>query len=274
MLLTLAGLSACNMDLLNKDPLAFLTPEDKNAQPPSDEPDPIQEISNYQPQNGMLSTMGLNLEAYFAQNTDGRDERIKRLENVVVALHKDLKSLAPPVGKFVGMQAELEKHLDSYPLVAGAPIPVAVQPQNASQAPKPLMEQQVSTKTVKSVPAGNSAPPAKSMSGGVNVTGVRTGLHSDKVRLVLDVSAKTPFTVDLDNSENILIVELPSAGWSASTQKNFSGKMPVLQSYRTESTGNGSMMIVQLKQSSNVIYQKALNALSGPGQRIVIDLQK
>lgn len=271
----MSGLTACNMDVLKKDPLAFLTPEDKNAEPPPPASDPIDEITSFQPQNGMLSTMGLNLESYFAQKTDGRDERIERLEKVVTALHKDLKSLAPPVGKFVGMQKELENHINSYPLIPGSPPPSIQEQQAASEAPKPLIDSPapVTAKTVKEVPPP-AATPAKVMSGGTNVTGVRTGLHSDKVRLVLDVSAKADFSLDLDNNENILIIELPNAGWSTTAQKSFSGKMPVLASYRTEASNGGTMMIVQLKQATNILYQKSLNALSGNGQRIVIDLKK
>lgn len=108
------------------------------------------------------------------------------------------------------------------------------------------------------------------------VSGIRVGEHPDKVRIVFDVTKKTNYTVDLDNSENLLVVELPNARWKTpATTENF-GKMPIVKSYKVDdfNDGAGNMFILQLKKPTQIVSQSKIPALSGAGERIVIDLKK
>lgn len=308
------SLAGCGIDVLKKDPLGFLTPSDKNAEPIR-ATDPMKDIAAIPATATRPSTMGLNLETYFSQKTDTQSERFERLEKVVAAMHKDLKALAPPVGKFVGMQKELQKHIDAYPLVPG-PAPgynknasmgmdgsmnssTKANTMKAGSQPQSLFSNidtkkpsnhhnhnhgshsshtppMGNTKTVKSVPSSYQSSPApgfsNNASGATMVKNLRTGIHSNKIRVVLDVNKKTNFNVDLDNGEKLLVVDMPNASWQGMTEKNFTAKNPLIQSYKAQSTGQGTMLVMQLKKPTNIIYQKSIPALSGGGQRVVVDL--
>ncbi len=129
-----------------------------------------------------------------------------------------------------------------------------------------------------------SAPvlPAPAMTAPVamdaNVTGVRVGEHPDKTRIVLDIMggpSKISHTVDLDNGEKILVVELPSTGWSAPATASYA-KAPILASYKADKTGSGgTLLILQLKANANIVYQGMMPLPAGKqGGRIIIDLAK
>lgn len=117
-----------------------------------------------------------------------------------------------------------------------------------------------------------AAPPVTPRNSGTSVLAVRVGEHPGKIRIVLDVSGKSPaFTADLDNNEKILVVELPETGWTAEAQKAFTGN-PLLSLYRIEKLGeNGTMMILQLKGTSSIGYKAASNNPDGTS-KVVIDL--
>lgn len=124
--------------------------------------------------------------------------------------------------------------------------------------------------------ATSNYTPPRVTNGATAVTDLRVGEHANKVRLVLDVSKKTLYTADLDNAENLLVIELPDAGWNAPAQKTFGGKTAVIESYRVDpyNDGTGNILVVQLKQGSRILEQSQIPALSGDGQRIFIDLAK
>jgi hypothetical protein len=101
---------------------------------------------------------------------------------------------------------------------------------------------------------------------------MRVGEHPGKLRIVLDIRGRTPYTADLDNNEKILVVELPKAAWTAERQKNFTDN-PLISSYRTEAMEDGgTMLILQLKSASSIGYKAAIDNPDG-GSRIVIDLK-
>lgn len=146
------------------------------------------------------------------------------------------------------------------PAAVPAPSPAPV-PLEATAPPVPL------------APAAPAAPAAAPAPSGVAVTGVRVGEHPGKIRIVLDVKGKTSYTTDLDNTEHILVVELPQAGWNAEGQKTFPASHPLLSSYRTEKLGdNGTLLILQLKKSSSLAYKAAMNDPATGGSKVVIDL--
>ena len=91
---------------------------------------------------------------------------------------------------------------------------------------------------------------------------------------MLDVNSKTNFDVDLDNSERLMVVDLPGAGWSAAMSKTFGGKSPLLSSYSVEPAGDGHMLIFQLKGTANIASKSDIGANNGTGRRIVIDLTR
>lgn len=206
---------------------------------------------------GMMGSFGVNLDTYFAQETDRPIDRITRLEHVVSALQRDLKTMAAPVQHYASEQAELQAAADQARMTAllTPPAPPAMAP------PVKLTE----TKAPVKAPAATSAP---------SVQNVRIGEHTDKIRIVLDMNVMSDYSADLDNNEKILVIDLPQAGWSAAKEKNFAAS-PLLKSYKVESRGDkGSMLILQLKGPTAIVAQQKLVPQEGMGPRIVIDLKK
>jgi len=126
-------------------------------------------------------------------------------------------------------------------------------------------------------PAATPPPapqPKADVSGPTRVSALRVGQHSGKLRLVMDVTQKTDFNIDLDNQEHIMIIELPSAQWSASAQKSFA-KSPLLSSYTTESinNGQGTRVVMTLKKSTILLKSQGLPPGPNPYYRIYADLQ-
>ena len=88
------------------------------------------------------------------------------------------------------------------------------------------------------------------------------------------MSAKTPYTVDLDTSENILLIELPQAGWNDAPSKTFGANEALLASYNVEAinNGQGTRIVIPLKKSSSILAQEILPPNGTPNFRLYIDL--
>jgi len=243
------------------------------AAPPEKAPPDIATVPPFEAEpGGMLGAFGVNLDTYFAEDIQDPIERIKRLEHIVSAMQRDLRTVAPPMQELVAVEAEMQELVGQLEtLIENEPVPL-----DAKTAPQPLAPAVGGKKEAMPAPAPAAAAaptPVPQHGGGIAVSGIRTGQHADKTRLVLDISGDTAYTADLDNNENILIVELPGTGWNAVPEQNFRN-VPVLKNYRVEPSNGGSMLIVQLTQPTAILYEKKLDALSGSGKRIVIDLRK
>ncbi|MBN8520802.1 MAG: hypothetical protein J0L77_02735 [Alphaproteobacteria bacterium] len=189
--------------------------------------------------------------------------------------------LSPEANNATPLDSEklLNAELDQLPPVApkpsadGAPVslsptdaPASVIPPVTAPAPATVTPPPATTPTVA------PAPPAQ----GTQITNLRVGEHADKTRLVFDAgssSVKIRYTVDLDNGEKILVLELPDSGWSAPATQNFTGA-PILVSYKTEkSASGGTLVIFQLKNPAKILYQGQLTG-DGKGTRLILDLAR
>lgn len=104
------------------------------------------------------------------------------------------------------------------------------------------------------------------------VVGVRVGSYPDKSRIVLDLSAPSTFSVDLDNQEKLLIIEVKDAGWEAKTSYDFTSSK-LLDSFTAQDEGaNGSRLLIGLEQPVKILKQFALKAAGAKKDRIVIDI--
>ena len=237
-------------------------PEEANATPN------IAAVPPFEPKpGGMLGALGVNLQPYLSKDIKDPMERIERLETVVGAIQRDLRILAPSLQELAAVESDMQDLVKKLEKI------VENGPTQAHGKPKSLGHQKTHKAGQSSGKNTTSSQPPKN-SGGVHVKELRTGIHPGKVRLVLDVSAKTDFSVDIDNSEKLLIVELPASGWKGPIEKNFK-KSKLLNSYRVNSFGhNGSILIVQLKKGSSILHKGAIPAAKGKPHRIVIDLSE
>jgi len=246
--------------------------------------------------NEMHPAMGVKAKPLFAKRLDNPDARLDRLEYAVQELRNDLNFMSPAVLKLVALEDDIQGLIGQIeellvqeppaPASAAAPVSDPVQasaadsnplPLSGPAQPEPVEELPETAQTVPPAVTEKAEPPSqkptKPSDGKTQVYDLRVGEHTDKTRLVLDVSAQTSYSTDLDNMEKLLVVELPEAAWSAPENQEFQGS-PVLSSYRVESVNNGqgSLLVLQLKRPATLLFSGKLPATSGKGQRIVIDL--
>ncbi len=189
--------------------------------------------------------------------------RVLKLERQMNTLQSDFDKILPPLAKLP--DPELRKtvqDIQSRPLeapeetttpLAHAPTPPMVITPEApkhAKAPEPALSK-----------GATSAPV---------VTSIRTGQHPGKIRLVLDLSDKTAFSADLDPSENLLVIELPQAHWSAEQEKLFHD--PLLKHYTAEATATGTRLVMELKKSAKIVMKSTFPPNETHGHRIVIDI--
>jgi N-acetylmuramoyl-L-alanine amidase len=239
---------------------ATMQPENLALPPPTD----------YNPKN----IFGKNLR------TDG--ERLDRLERALQDLRNEFDSVRPSVIRLVAVERDIQsliselKKLSQEPgvrtsLQQAAPTsqPQIIASNNIPMPSQPVATPKRTTQTNKTYQ--NKTPPPVS-NGQASVFDVRVGEHPGRTRIVLDTNAKTDFNVDIDNSERIMVIDLPSANWTAAMARSF-GKSPIISSYKVEPSGNGHLLIFQLKAPANLASKSDIGGPNG-GRRIVLDIAK
>ncbi len=254
---------------------------------------------------------GVNANQLFTDELSDPDDRLDRLENAVQEIRNDMDTMAPSIIRLIAIEADIQNLIEQLEMllsseppppapvpaapVSAAPVsstappsapvaladpgavmedpdaayvPPAQEGPQASAAPVPITAQG----TPPPEPAQPQAPSPALAPGEVAVLDMRVGEHPDKTRIVLDVSGKTSFTADLDNSENLLLVELANATWRAPASTRYP-RSKLLVSHVAERTGDGpTLLIVQLKSGASILSKSTLKGKDGTGQRIVIDL--
>ena len=247
------------------------------AQPPNYGNRPLQPGQTHSATmpNGLpaLQPKGVNVGNLFADNITDTNSRFERLENAVTGLRQEFESFKPAIVRLVAVESDIQdliKQLDM--LLQNEPTAPPAQLTPQPQAQLSHADQAEPLRPQAAMPTAASQP--TSHSGGAVVKAMRTGQHSDKLRLVLDATKKTHFTVDLDNQENLLVIELPQAGWNAARQQSYA-RSPLIQSYSVESIndGKGSRVVLTLKKSTQLLKQQALPPGNNPNYRIFLDLK-
>jgi hypothetical protein len=227
----------------------------------------------------MQPARGMNVDNLFVNNITDPDQRFQRVENAVLELRRDLDSAMPAIVRLVAVEKDMSQlvtQLQSLlrnepPTVSPTPAmntPQALSPVAPLRAERSVQPAQVAPPPQKAVKVQSTAKP---IMGDVTVKGLRIGEHKGKTRLVLDISGATSYSYDLDNNENLLVIELPNAGWSG--KKSWaSSKAPLLSSYTVQPSGNGSRVIIQLKKPVKIIYEDTIKPNGTPNYRVVIDL--
>lgn len=173
------------------------------------------------------------------QPVETMELRVARLEGEVGALRREMQLILPELRQLIAQK----------------------QAQAAVVKPQAVVAQ---AKLKPSVHAPVSQGVAK-------LTGIRAGEHPGKTRLVMDTGSKTPFHYDLDNTEKVLIIELPEASSAGTPLSATLSKSPFVQSYALQATDKGSRVVIQLKQPVKVAASE-IGATNGVGHRIVFDL--
>jgi len=114
---------------------------------------------------------------------------------------------------------------------------------------------------------------AKSAGGPATVTAVRIGEHPDKIRIVLDLTGQTTYSLSYDPKSNSVFLELPFVNWSAQTEwQSKSGG--ALYNYRVEALDSGVRMILGVQDGVEIGASGLLKAEGAKKDRLYIDIDK
>lgn len=123
--------------------------------------------------------------------------------------------------------------------------------------------------------AAASAPSAIAPASGapsVHVSGIRTGEHPGKTRLVLDMDGAADFKYELDNQKNILVISLPSASWNTAKEQVFKNSK-IIQAYAAKpSKTGGALVALKLKGPAKVLLSQKLGKNAAGDYRIFLDV--
>lgn len=235
--------------------------EDKKAA------DPEKQHMDSRKQVNPSQTQGHNAYTEKVSDSGANDDvhfRVLRLERQMENLQGDVDKLLPPLGAKAKADRDLNtavEEIQSARMGEIKPYPMKEAPPTAKAEAKPVP-----------APKKAEAPVKPAVGGALQVTGVRVGDHPGKTRLVLDLTGPSKFTADLDSAENLLVVELPGAAWSAAATKSFGGHA-LLKSYSTQKSGDGTRLVFELKKSSKLTMKSSLPPNSTYGHyRVVMDL--
>lgn len=115
--------------------------------------------------------------------------------------------------------------------------------------------------------------PAAALSAPNAIKGLRIGEHSAKTRLVFDMTGKEKpaVTYDIDNSEHLMLVQLPSSSWDAA--KAGSPSSPLIENWAAQDTPSGGTAVaIQLKKNAKIVSSEYLKAEGKNPARLVVDI--
>ncbi len=233
---------------------------------------------------------GINVDALFSEQLKNDGERFDRVENAVLDLRKEFESYKPSIVRLAAVESDIQNLIKELEVLLQEtpPSDVAAKPvdlTSKSTSPSLTVEQlnpepQKPPEKVQEKPPEKvkRAPKAKKVLPHYDHTiaeNLRAGEHADKIRIVLDTNKNTEFSIDLDNDEKLIIVELPNAKWVGKSAHKFTGSK-LLESYSVEPVNEdkGSLIIIALKKGTEIKRQKRLNPdKSNPYHRIYFDLK-
>lgn len=238
----------------------------------------------------MNGAMGMKTEPLFAEKLYSKNKRIDRLENVVQTLHTvhsgahdkteenldEIHSEISALKNEVKELREAQEAMNAAPARNTVPDETAMSQDAAMGGPQnlsPDAQQGAETENAAIKPETKRPSPPPSSGDKFTVRNIRFGEHSNKTRIVLDISGKPDYAISLDNVEKILLIELHDGAWTASAE----GKpnSPLIASYSAQGMGQGqgNMLVISLKHVTEIVNRDVLPPTSGSGgYRLVIDL--
>ncbi len=203
----------------------------------------------------------------FGRTLKGNEARLDRLERAVQDMRNDFDRVEPAILRLMEIEGDIQDLVSELEQLNQSAAPTA--PMRTTVAP--VRAPKTAAKAMASSSKGFVKKSAPANTGKPVVYDLRVGEHHDKTRIVMDVNAKTGFIVDIDNNERIMVVDLPDAGWNSRMSQSF-GKSPFISSYKVEPSGNGHIVIFQLKKNARVGYKADLKGFEGTSRRLVIDV--
>ncbi len=224
---------------------------------------------------GQWTERGLNADILFAEDIRGTRRRFERLESAVTELSREFNQAMPAITRLISVESDLAQMIENLETLMSVAPPEepAMLDSMPPQGTSPAVYAQTATPPAEQAPPAVENTPAKAVPGISQVHRLRIGEHKDKTRIVLDLNKSAPYRYDLDNSENLLVIELPETEWAA--QRSWSGhKAPLIDSYTVQpmKDGKGSRVIIALKHNASVKKELAIKPNGYADYRIVLDI--
>lgn len=217
---------------------------------------------------------GLNPKNLFSGNLRSDQERIDRLERALQGMRNDFDLVQPSIKRLISIEADIQNLVGELRKLSKETTQAKEDSmEEMVMSEKLMMEKEKAAIKSKKKPKKVQTKSPPTFSGKPEIYDVRIGEHPGKTRIVLDSNAKASgsFSVDIDNDEQIMVVDLPNTKWSAATSKSIHSK--IVSSYRVEESDNGSLLVFDLRRNANVLSQDEIAGARGAGRRIVIDLK-
>lgn len=221
----------------------------------------------------------------FGRSLKNEKERLDRLERAVQDMRNEFDRVEPSITRLMGLESEIQTLIrelqqineeGSLPVMTlEKPQPIipkqmAAKPQTPAKPVKPIATSSPKSPKPSKKSYQKKTPPPVS-NGRASIYDIRIGEHPNRTRIVMDSNAKTGFNVDIDNNEKIAVIDLPQAAWSAAKSKSLA-KSNFVKSYSVESSGEGHILILQLKRNAKVTYKDDLKSTTDNSRRLVLDL--
>ena len=215
----------------------------------------------------LSASKGLKIETLFSEPLSDQQARIERVENAHIDFRKEYERLKPSILRLAAIESDLQALMDELNSF------VDQQNVNVNMEPTPIAPAQMASvqndKTLQMKPQAIELQAKALGNQGATLHDIRIGQHSDKIRLVLDVSQKINYNVNIQNRSLIIALGETSPTGNFQRQKNFP-KNPLISEY---SFRDGMGLEIPLRRETQIIDQRILppsdqRLLS----RLVIDL--
>lgn len=208
---------------------------------------------------------GFKIDSPFSEELTDVDQRFERVENVVLGLKTGLDEMMPAIHRLIAIEGDIQDLVNQLDILfqekdVAQPISVA-----------PNIDAQPSLIT----PADTALPPPTTFvdASPVTINDIRFGQHAEKLRIVLDVSDDTPYTLDLNNDKRALTIELPSTKSALPVNRALNTPLPVSYSVEAINNGQGSRIIFALSGTTEIMKDAILAPHANGGYRIFVDLK-
>lgn len=205
----------------------------------------------------------------------GLEQRIQSLESQMQVAQPTLKKVEAIENHFKTLSFELDKISETYKTtdvsVPAVSAPIAPEPKVEAKAELKAEPKKVEIKKaeVKKAETKKEAPKVPDV---FSVTSVRVGEQSKNVtRIVLDTTNPAEIHYDLDNTEGLLVIDIPKAKWATTPGQTFP-KSPMVKSFKAMSDDSGAHFVTDLKQKAKVIATARLAPSATSGHRVYIDI--
>jgi hypothetical protein len=226
---------------------------------------------------------------YYYQNREGQTVSAKTglpiaeprglnasvMDDELSELLGEAKTIEDRIRNLIMRLAQLQsniKNLQGHNEVKEADLTLKIEAENDENMPQVLIPTKTKPVQVKSVKAplkpqaGSSTEKAKT-NNAAGVYNVRTGIHANKTRFVLDVNGSTSNIMNFDAEAGIVTITMPDTSWNAPRSKTYDeGK---ILGYEAKASNGGTIIAMAVQNTSSVEILR----LQHP-DRLVVDALK